>query len=729
MRSRWLTLAVLLAVAGGLTLGGAHVAPTQKAVPAKKPARAGKAVADRVVIDLSHPVNSFKPIEALGAAVDGAGKGDVEQYLTPYNIKKLQSVGLRRITYRTRPELGIEAWHWSEEGAWSDPAHNQGYWTSSDNPTKEPRVTWGYSLPRRGDSVDQANDTGYSRIDDGDPTSFWKSNPYLDRRYTGLPQSGPQWIVVSLTKTQPIDAVQVAWGAPFARHFLVQRWTGKNETDKTGRWETFPHGDRTLAGDADDGVVRLADSPIASRFLRILLLQSSETAPPGSTDIRDRLGFAVREVGFGAVKADGKLADVMRHGKSRDGQTLIQVSSTDPWHRASDRDLATEQPSLDMMFKTGLNGGMPLMVPVGVYYDTPENAVAEIRYIRRRGWPVHQIELGEEADGQFIEPEDYADLYLETARQLHAIDPTLSLGGPSMQGAMTYTWPDPEAGPSWIGRFIARLKARDGMGEFGFFSFEHYAFDDVCYPLGGMLRDETTLMDNLMAQSAAAGVPKSIPWIISEYGFSPFSGRAMSETPSALLSADIVGHFLTLGGNAAFMLGYSPGSPANQIFPCAGYGDMMLYEADDTGRAKWVMPMYYAEQMMIRDWGDPADQPHQLFSATSDLADPKGRAMVVAYPLRRPDGQWAVMLINRDEDHPHRLRIVFHGDGADRVFGKNDPLQVVQYSPANYTWLDRKEASHPTKDLPPARFSMKPGDDVLLPAMSLSVVSGAEPKS
>jgi hypothetical protein len=696
-----------------LTFGGAIARPA--------------AVADEVVIDITKPVNTIIPYEAMGAALDGAMRGDVNRYLTRYNISKLRSAGLRRITYRTRPELGIEAWHWTEEGRWSDDAHEQGYWTSSDNPSQEPRVTWGYSLPRRGDSVDNANNTGYSRIDDGDPATFWKSNPYLDRRYTGAAQTRPQWIVVSFDAATPVNAMQIAWGTPFARHFLVQHWSGRDQFDHTGHWVTFLHGDQTISGLPGAATLRLSDAPIAARFLRILLLQSSETAPPGSVDVRDRLGFAVREVGFGVVVVDGGFVDAMSHGTSRDGQTLIQVSSTDPWHRAIDRDLDTEQPSLDMVFKSGLNGDMPMMVPVGVFYDTPENAAAEVRYIRRRGFPVHQIELGEEADGQFIEPEDYADLYIETARALHGIDPSLSLGGPSMQEATTYAWPDPESGSSWIGRFVARLKARGELGELGFFSFEHYAFDDVCRPLGGMLRDETTLMANLMAKTTAAGVPTSIPWVISEYGFSPFAGRAMSEVPSALLSADIVGHFLTLGGTTAFMLGYSPGSPANQDFPCAGYGDMMLYEADAQGRAQWAMPMYYAEQMMIRDWGNPADQPHRLYATRSKIKDAKGRPMVTAYPLIGLDGRWSVMVINRDERRAHRLRIVFQGSRA-QVFGIDQPLSVVQYSPADYNWLDRGEASHPTKDQPPSRHTIARGKAILLPAFSLTVVRGGGPR-
>ncbi|MGO8834336.1 MAG: hypothetical protein ACLQE9_16155, partial [Roseiarcus sp.] len=65
------------------------------------------------------------------------------------------------------------------------------------------------------------------------------------------------------------------------------------------------------------------------------------------------------------------------------------------------------------------------------------------------------------------------------------------------------------------------------------------------------------------------------------------------------------------------MFGYTPNQPANQAFPCAGYGNMMLFQADDDGRSRWAMPVYYAERMMTGDWGDPADQPHRLYAARS----------------------------------------------------------------------------------------------------------------
>jgi hypothetical protein len=719
----WLGAVVGLCLDLGAGLG---LAPAASA----KGRRAARGRDVAVVIDLTpgHPVKSFIPNETFGGAIDGMEKGDSERFLQPYNIKKMRSARLDRVTYRTRPELGIEAWHWSAEGSWSDPAHAQGYWTSSDHPSRHENVTWGYSLPRRGDTEDQANNQGYSRLDDGDAASFWKSNPYLDRRYTGLAENRPQWIVLDFEAPTAIEAARIQWGAPWALRYQVQYWTGRDSFDAAGRWVAFPGGDQTIAGPPRDEVLRLAPAPVRTRAVRIMLLESSETAPAGSTDVRDRLGYAVREVHLGRIGPGGRLVDAVRHATDRERQTLIHVSSTDPWHRAVDKDLETEQPGLDLIYGSGVTNGLPLMVPVGVFYDTPENAAAEIRFLKHRGYSFHQVELGEEPDGQFIAPEDYADLFLETAKLLHGIDPALSLGGPSMQGAGTITWPVPEGGRSWIARFVSRLKDRDGLDQFGFFSFEHYPYDSMCGRLDQKLRDNTAMLGQLMADARAGGVPDTIPWVISEYGISPFSGGAMSRIDGALFDVETVGQFLTLGGTSAYMFGYNPDEPINQLLKCAGWGNMMLFDADANGRARHPMPQFHAHWMLTHDWATTVEQPHQLYVATTDVKDAKGMAMVAAYPVRRPDGRWAVMLINRDYDHAHRTRIRFQAKDGAAPFGAGRGIAVVQYSGAQYAYKDTGGSdSHPTRNLPPVRFKLKPGAAIDLPAYSMTVAAGDGP--
>jgi hypothetical protein len=723
-----------------LVLGGAAVAregahaphgalkPVTRTALRIQPKPAAQAAIGRIVVALSKgPVNSFVPDDAFGAALDGMGKGEVEQLYTPFNIERMRSAGLKRISYRIRTELGIEAWHWNAEGTWSDPAHAQGYWTSSDRPGKLQRVTWGYNLPRRGDTIDQANNLGWSRLDDGDAKSFWKSNPYLDRRFTGAAESRPQWIAIDLDEARLIQAASIAWAEPFATHFQVQYWQGEDQWDPDGRWVTFRHGDiRSERPDA--APIWLADRPVRAQFLRIVLLQSSETAPEGATDLRDRLGYAVRELGFGVIGPDGQLKDVLRHGKGRLRQTVMHVSSTDPWHRASDRDPELEQPAFDLVFQSGVTNGLPMMVPVGVLYDTPDNAAAEIRWLKARGYPVTQVELGEEPDGQMVAPEDYADLYLQTAAAIRRVDPALKLGGPSLQSAVTDTWPDPGAGRSWTRRFIAQLKARGGLDQLNFFSFEHYPFDDLCGPLDRKLMAQTGKMEQLRKSFDDDGVPRAIPWAISEYGFSAYSGRAMSELPSALLDADIVGHFMTVGGSATYLFGYGPNWPINQHKACAGFGNMMLFQADSEGQAQAAMPSYWYARLLTGEWAQSGAGAHQLYPTVSDVRDVQGHALVTAYAVQRPDGQWAVMLVNRDAKRAHAVQVVFDGSGAPSLGGAAG-MEVIQYSPERYLWKDDGPRSRPLRNQPPKRFTLPAGQAVDLPAYSLTVVRGAGPAS
>ncbi len=662
----------------------------------------------QIVIDTRHVLQTIRPDEAFGGALDGSGKDEVAGQFTPHNVEAMLGAGLGPVSYRLRTELGVEAWHWNEAGTWSDKAHQQGYWTSSDKPGAPILMTHGYELPRRGDTLDNANENSWSRLDDGDESAFWKTNPYLDKTFTHQKTNHPQWAITDLGTPRPVDTLKVVWGEPYAVAYRLQYWVG-GEFDPKGYWLDFPGG---AVSDGKGGTTVLhTPQPITARFIRLKLEQGSNTAPEGSIDIRDRLGFAVREWYIGLTGPDGVFNDYLKHVPDRTKQTWTLVSSSDPWHRAVDRDDDLEQPGIDRIYTNGITRGLPMMIPVGAVYDTPDNAAALIRYIKARGYPIRGVELGEEPDGQLMSGIDYADLYIQAADALHRVDPALKLGGPSLQDAIADAFMEDETDKSFTSQFIHRLKARGRLKDLNFFSFERYPFDNMCAPMGDLLVKQTTGMAQLLARIDRDGVPRKADWTITEYGFSAFSGRPMVELPSALLNADVVGQFLSSGGKAAFLFGYPASTPANQHLECAGYGDMMLFEADDDGEAKWPMPIYWGARLLTQQWAEPGHGVHRIYGAQASVPN----AAVTAYAVHRPDGRWAVMIVNRDGQNAHTVTL----KGPMR-----GPVEVWQYSPAQYAWHDDEEQGRPSQDDPPVHSTARANGVFTLPAFSLTVVRG-----
>jgi len=158
---------------------------------------------------------------------------------------------------------------------------------------------------------------------------------------------------------------------------------------------------------------------------------------------------------------------------------VTSCSSVDPWHSSADLDESKgDQVGLDLFYTSGLTRGLPAMIPVAMLYSTPDDAAAQIAYLESRKYPISWVELGEEPDGQFMQPEDYGALYLQFAAAIHKIDPNLKLGGPSFEGVNedVEVWPDAGGRASWLGRFLDYLKAHGRLGDLTFLSFEHYPY-------------------------------------------------------------------------------------------------------------------------------------------------------------------------------------------------------------------------------------------------------------
>lgn len=622
--------------------------------------------------------------------------------LSPAHARAMRSAGFHALSYRLRTELAGEVWHWNPSGTWSDAGRQQGYWVSDASAAEPILLSYGYRLPRRGNTRDQANDDGYSRIDDGDPNTFWKSNPYLDPRFTHEPAAAhPQWIAIA-TRGAAVNEIHIRWGVPWAVEYRVEF---TNQTDdpedfqKPGVWHPFPR--QPPRGTGGAATLRLSDATIRTKYVRVLMTGSSESAPAGSTDIRDGLGFAVREIGLGAVDENGAYHELLAHGASRDAQSTIWVSSTDPWHRASDRDEHIEQPGFDLLALRSLWGSTPAMAPVGLLYDTPENAAAEVEFLRKRGYPVGRIELGEEPEEQYGAAEDYGTLYLEWADALHRIDLELTLGGPSMV-ADSLT-PDPLDHSRYLAQFLGYLTARGRLGDLGFFSFEWYPFDDVCAPAPPQLLAAADLLSGALRRFRAEGLPAGLPVVISEFGWSAYGAQAEVDMEGALLNTEVGAQFLALGGDQSFVYGWEPDELLHER-SCA-WGNNMLFQM--TGRSASPVPMatYYAARLMLERWLQPAGA-HELLPASSDLGN------LASYAVRRPDGSIAVLLINKDAGQSFTVRLPLR-DGT-----------LYQFSRQQYEWLASGSRGHPGRSDPPDARPLGESGVFTTPPLSITVVTG-----
>jgi len=694
----------------------------------------GGAQSGSIIVQVSvKPTNTFIPMQALGAAVDGLSRGDVAEVYTPGNLRAMRSAGLLPLTYRLRTELGLEAWHWNPQGNWSQQG-NQGYWTSTGKPGRPLLLGYGYRLPRRGDTIDQANNDGYSRIDDGDLRTFWKSNPYLDKCFTGEDNAAhPQWVLVNLGRLRPVNTLQIAWAIPYAVRYRVQYWRsagGGSSDEKSiddtfgdGTWRTFPGGSVThgLGGQVR---LSLCKTPVRARYVRIWMTQGGGGAQAGQ-DERDGLGYAIREIKLGMLEKRSRLQDWVHHAPDGKRQTVIFTSSTDPWHRAADRDPRVEQPAFDRVFHSGLTSNLPVLMPAGLLYDTPANAVAELQFLRARGYSVQRMELGEEPDGQYCSPEDYGALYVQWAEALHRVDPGLKLGGPSFQTAIDgwVTWPDARGNRSWLNRFLKYLKKRGRLADFQFFSLEWYPFDNICAPSAPQIALEPSLLENSLARLQSEGLSPKIPWLISEYGYSAFAGQSEMEMPGALLNAETAAQFLVLGGSAAYVYGYEPDMPIKEKDGCDSWGNLTLLLSNADRQSLKPLPTYYAARLLTQQWAMPrSSAPHTTYRAVSDIRNHLGLVLVTAYAVHRPDGQWAVLLLNKDPKRAHRVTVFFQQPGK-KVATFTTPADLYQYGPAQYHWHSNKAHGFPSPDLPPVHQRID-NPAVTLPSYSLSILRG-----
>ena len=671
----------------------------------------------------AHVINSFDPDSALGSSLDVLSHRDIDLVFTPHILQESLSAGWGPITYRNNSELRMAAWHWNDNGTWSDAANKSGYFTGSTELKDPIRYILSYPLPHRGFA------TSGDRPVQGANLSYWKSNPYLTSKFTGESNSlHPQWIVVDLKAGKPVSAVQIAWANPYATSYQVQYWVGTGALDfdegPKGEWKTFPSADMQNAT-GGTSVLKFA-SPVTTRYLRILMTASSNTCDlHGPGDVRNCVGYAIQEIHAGAVDASGAFVDAAQGATGRNAPSYV-ASSIDPWHAAAgvNNTGGYQHTGFDLFLSSGITNNLPAMIPVTMLYGTPDDAAAQIAYIEKRGYSINYIEMGEEPDGKHAMPEDYAALYLQWAEAIHKVDPKLKLGGPVFEGVNKdiRVWPDAQGRTSWLGRFVDYLKVHGRLSDLAFVSFEHYPFEQ-CDIKWKSLYQEPQLMKHILDVWRADGVPKSVPLMVTESSVAAGLTGPMSTIWGGLWLADSIGSFFE-GGGAAYY--HSPIQPQDIQNTCLGAASWSNFVSDRDYNIKGYTAFYWAAHMLNIEWAAHHSGVHHMFPSSTGIKDGDGNVLVTAYAVHRPDGNWALMLVNRDESTPHSVRVAFEDSQSQRTAAFSGPVAVVTFGSEQYVWKNDGPRSHADPDGPPSgtTITANPQTTYTLPKASITVLRG-----
>jgi len=167
-------------------------------------------------------------------------------------------------------------------------------------------------------------------------------------------------------------------------------------------------------------------------------------------------GTPIREVLFWEQQPRmANFHDLLRHTPDQD-QTATYCSSVDPWHEPADlAERAGDQIGFDLFYTSGVTRGLPAMIPIAMLYgNAGGRPPRRLPTSKKRGYPISYVEMGEEPDGHYTLPEDYAGAIRPVWRKrCTGLIRSLKLGGPIFTGENKdiEVWPDGDGKASFHG--------------------------------------------------------------------------------------------------------------------------------------------------------------------------------------------------------------------------------------------------------------------------------------
>jgi hypothetical protein len=273
-----------------------------------------------------------------------------------------------------------------------------------------------------------------------------------------------------------------------------------------------------------------------------------------------------------------------------------------------------------------------------------------------------------------------------------------------------------------MGRFVDYLKGHDHLKDLAFVSFEHYPFEP-CDITWKTLYSEPQLMKHTLQVWRDDGVPKDVPLIVSESHLAAQLTGPMSTIFAGLWLADNIGSFFE-GGGAVFY--HSPIQPQGLQNSCLGWASWSNFVAPHEYDITGYTSLYYAAHMINLEWVQHRSGTHDMFPSSVDIKDGEGNALVTSYAVHRPDGNWSIMLVNRDESNPHSVRVAFEDSASKKHEFFSGPVDVATFGSDQYAWINDGTNSHADPDHAPVGTVAQANSKTtfMLPKASITVLRG-----
>jgi len=135
---------------------------------------------------------------------------------------------------------------------------------------------------------------------------------------------------------------------------------------------------------------------------------------------------------------------------------------------------------------------------------------------------------------------------------------------------------------------------------------------------------------------------------------------------------------------------------------------------------------YFAGQMITQEWVQPGNGEHRTFPSASGIQDAAGHRLVTSYAVLRPDGEWSVMMVNKDQWNAHSVQLVFGDEKGKKDRNFAGPVSVVTFGSEQYQWHSNMKGGMADPDGPPARamITATASTSFNLPKASVTVIRG-----